>query len=551
MSRRTILIVRRRRGAILVLILVCLVALMACVALAIDLGMIMTARTQVVDAADAAAMAGARALNGKTTHHSNNNYSAVLPAAQQAATSNVILSVPITDPQVSVNIGRYVYNSSAQRFEGQFPGPSTEHWSLVQATVEVPLANRLAFSRVLNFSPGNIKATATAVHRPRDVAIILDFSGSMRFQSLSGGLWDGNDFYCNNPDTNVPRFGHYSAVGAGTLWATSHNSPFDAANTTTTTSDGRPPIVNDFYQDNNGTPAWTAAPFGYATAPDGDDYLRINKNQAPDYAQTVAQIHNISGPANNSVDHNFEKHGYRAHGMVKDFHGYTIGPAYWGKTFFIWPPNPVFDWRKIFFTYPGTTTPMDDNARLWDSNGRWKAPGPSTYAINYPAVLAFIKHLGPNPFPATLRSGRISYYTRIPSTIDTSTSPPADLNQRFWKDYIDYCLGVVDTGGGNYTLISSGNIGYTGYGRDFAWGAVQITCIMATIRCGPLRDSGSGRSRWLSVSAISRSATTLRAMGVTSGGRERVTKLRCMPASLGCDPHYWMCRTIIPMIWCH
>src|SRR5207247_1466828 len=115
--------------------------------------------------------------------------------------------------QVSVNIGRYTYNSAAQRFEGQFPGPSTENWSLVQATVNIPLTNSLAFSKFFNFSPDNLLATSTAVHRPRDVAIILDFSGSMRFQSLSGGIWDGNN-YCNNPDTAVPRFGHYSSVGA-------------------------------------------------------------------------------------------------------------------------------------------------------------------------------------------------------------------------------------------------------------------------------------------------------------------------------------------------
>src|SRR5256885_3538153 len=228
MSRQTKQTVRR--GAVLVLVVVCLVALISCVALAIDLGLIMAARTQGVAAADAAAMAGARALNGLTT--GNNNYSGVLPAAQLAATNNKLLGTGITNSQVSVNIGRYVYNSNTQRFEGQFPGPSTENWSLVQATVNVPITNSMAFSRIMNFTPGNIQATATAAHRPRDVAIVLDFSGSMQFQSMAGGMYDFVN-YCNNPDTSVPRFGQYSALGAGTLWATSFTSPYDAANVTT------------------------------------------------------------------------------------------------------------------------------------------------------------------------------------------------------------------------------------------------------------------------------------------------------------------------------
>ena len=32
-----------------------------------------------------------------------------------------------------------------------------------------------------------------------------------------------------------------------------------------------------------------------------------------------------------------------------NFKGYTQGPGYWGKTFFIWPPQPTSDWRKLYF----------------------------------------------------------------------------------------------------------------------------------------------------------------------------------------------------------
>ena len=84
-----------------------------------------------------------------------------------------------------------------------------------------------------------------------------------------------------------------------------------------------------------------------------------------------------------------------------------------------------------------------DNSKLWDSNGNWQAPSSSGYQIDYAAILNFIKNVGPSVFPSQLQSGRILYYSSIPSTIDTSVWPPADLNQRFWKDYIDYVLGVM------------------------------------------------------------------------------------------------------------
>jgi len=75
---------KRRDGVVLVLIVLILVTMMTFVALAIDLGMLAVARTQCQDAADSAAMAGARALNGNSSN--NNNYAAATPAALAATT---------------------------------------------------------------------------------------------------------------------------------------------------------------------------------------------------------------------------------------------------------------------------------------------------------------------------------------------------------------------------------------------------------------------------------------------------------------------------------
>jgi hypothetical protein len=186
---------------------------------------------------------------------------------------------------------------------------------------------------------------------------------------------------------------------------------------------------------------------------------------------------NISSPGNSTRDATFETSGYTAYGMASTFSGYTIGPGYWGKTFFIWPPDPVAsrDWRKKFFYYYGTTTACDDNSLLWDSSGNWTAPGVGSYGVNYTAILNWIKNSGANPFPSRLQSGRIVYYTSIPSSITTTSWPPSNLDERFWKDYIDYCLGFVQTGASSFTLINGSSTGLTGYGADVTWGTVKIT----------------------------------------------------------------------------
>jgi hypothetical protein len=462
-----------RRAIVLPLIVVSLLALLAFVALAIDLGILAVARTQCQDAADAAAMAGARALNGVTAN--NNNYSAADPAARSAAIGNSILSSPIQSSQVAVDIGRYTYSTSNTRFEGQFPGPSGENWSMARATITTNVGNNLPFARVFGFAGVNLQAIATAAHRPRDIALIVDFSGSMRFASLTGDPYTGNRS-SNNADTVIPQFGHYSATSTAAMTATSFTSPYEQANITAATSDGRGAIVEDFYSDAIGTPAFTAAPTSYGTVPGGDNFLRSqNNNSSQSYAQTVNQLRSLSNTNNSHPkDTAFEGTGYEtaAFNTGGAFQGYTQGPGYWGKTFFIWPPDPrpTKDWRILYF---GT----NDNSDLWNTSSpyNWRAPSGTTYAINYSAILNFIKNVGPNPFPSTLRSGRILYYDAIPNSITGTT--PSNMNERFWKDYIDYVLGLIQTGANSWSVICDSDSGLTGYGMDYTWGTRRITAL--------------------------------------------------------------------------
>jgi hypothetical protein len=197
-----------------------------------------------------------------------------------------------------------------------------------------------------------------------------------------------------------------------------------------------------------------------------------------------------------------------------NFKGYTQGPGYWGMTFFMWPPDPDYvtagtpgsgvnahngypasltgpprDWRRRFFlktggTYPSFGGQMDDNTLLWDNTGKWRDP-PGNYVINYRAILAWISAncvqaslTDTKPFPPTLRAGNLLYYDSIPTDVPTSAydhtqknSQITDPNQRFWKEYIDYALGVWRDPFGNVQHPDSPTCSY---GPDFAWGATKI-----------------------------------------------------------------------------
>jgi hypothetical protein len=188
---------------------------------------------------------------------------------------------------------------------------------------------------------------------------------------------------------------------------------------------------------------------------------------------------NTSGsPTNTSRTALFELNGYdwdfsssSLKPTANRYQGFTMGPGYFGKTFYMWPPDPrtpvgnignspyvAGDWRRRFFLpRSGSTQDTSDNSTFWDSAGRWRVQntgGSANYIVNYDAILAWLK-TGPQTLPPSLRSGRVVYYDTIPTTIpiDQSTGmcqSSATSDQRFWKDYIDYVIGA-----GRYTVSTS------------------------------------------------------------------------------------------------
>src|SRR5438270_13033334 len=105
---------RARRAAILPLVAVALIALFSMVALAIDLGLVTLSRTQCQNAADIAAMAAVRQLNGDTSN--NNKYAAADPTAKAAAAANKVLNNAVSTSNVTTKVGYYAYHATQQKF---------------------------------------------------------------------------------------------------------------------------------------------------------------------------------------------------------------------------------------------------------------------------------------------------------------------------------------------------------------------------------------------------------------------------------------------------
>jgi hypothetical protein len=551
-----------RRGVVLPLVAMCLVALIGLVALAIDIGMVAVAKTQAQNAADCVAMVGARSMNGSTASNYNNfNGDNVAKAAINAGVQNVIFNQKIpgdpnnitanangysfTSGDITVDMGAYVYvyndsNPAAEGFVLQFPKTTaSEPYDAVRSTIS--FQGNWSFGKVFGTSGFNTQAQAMAAHRPRDVMIIMDLSGSMKFQSLVGYPTYGARSQSMNPDTVFPQFGHYSNVSAAALQMPNPTTAvfdgtytYDPSNISMDSANNGPAVVKYYYA-NPSTNTLAFAPSTASNAkPNGDNYLYTNNNDTVtgSYAQTAdAVFKTVGGVVVPGAAASFEHDGYQSTTFVTKngaTAGYTEGPGYWGKTFFIWPPDPgapllatadptnaanhanngAEDWRQRFFfkVKSGTSTLqwLDDNSVLFDSSGRIQNPGTATtsngtaytYRINYAAILNWLRNVSPTHFPLSMLTGRIQYWTDIPDPTSTTytgmsgglnqyfwTTADANLtnNERFWRGYIDFVLGLQNAGLSNGLLTYSTDDGsnrwttYIGNGDVFAWGTVKIS----------------------------------------------------------------------------
>jgi hypothetical protein len=247
-----------------------------------------------------------------------------------------------------------------------------------------------------------------------------------------------------------------------------------------TTTPSNPPVPNDYAK----------------TVQDYVNFLVANPSMAPTI--TGASITNNNSLFNDPPTYSqpnaaqwWAANGYNGTkglpGATAGFYGYTMGPGYYGKTFWMWPPDPLTpsdnggppapgestktaiargyvpgDWRLRFFK-------NSDNSQLWDSSGQWN----QSVTPDYNAIIKWIRG-GPQVFPPNLSCGRVLYYSSIPTTIGPSGGGADEV---FWRNYIDYVLGTGSFNESRYLYGRNWGTSWTNpsTGLTLNYGTNQIT----------------------------------------------------------------------------
>jgi Flp pilus assembly protein TadG len=156
-----------RRGKIVVLSAFLMVLIMGMVAFGVDVGYMALTKTELQTSTDAAALAAAGELvNG-------------MPAAEDAAyaflASNKAGGHTLTEANANVEFG--FWNNSTHVFTLSNATPNAIR--LTTSISEQPLF----FGRVLGRNTFTSSAQAVAAYQPREIALVLDYSGSMAYDS--------------------------------------------------------------------------------------------------------------------------------------------------------------------------------------------------------------------------------------------------------------------------------------------------------------------------------------------------------------------------------
>lgn len=172
-----------RRATVVVQVAMFSTVMIGMGALAVDIGTMYTARTELQAAVDAAALAAAAQLagDGVTTPQA-----LARAAADQFARMNAVFGTYAgINPEQDVELGVANYDAATGRFSFQ---RSSGNYDAVRVTVRRAEGSEggplpLMFSHLFGYTQKNLWATATAVLIPRDIAVVIDLSGSMNDDS--------------------------------------------------------------------------------------------------------------------------------------------------------------------------------------------------------------------------------------------------------------------------------------------------------------------------------------------------------------------------------
>jgi hypothetical protein len=173
----------QRRASVVVYTTVSLTAMVGMAALAVDVSMMYTAKAELQRAADAAALAAAAEL---VNSDPDEREALALQVAEAYAAENPVLGAGAgLDSPGDVEFGKAVYDEYSGRFAFD---PGGEPTDAVRVTVKRPSGGdagpiQFAFARIFGYDTKDMQARAAAVLVPRDIAVVIDLSGSMNDDS--------------------------------------------------------------------------------------------------------------------------------------------------------------------------------------------------------------------------------------------------------------------------------------------------------------------------------------------------------------------------------
>lgn len=167
----------RRRGAVAAQVAVSLTTLVGFMALAVDVGMMYNSKAELQRCADASALAAAAELGD---YSAGDPLTTAYTVAGNYASQNQVLNAPVGLADSDVVFGRAYINEATGRYVFEetenFPNAVRVIARRTEGSPSGPLP--LFFANVFGLSSTNISARATAVLTPRDIAFVLDLSGS-------------------------------------------------------------------------------------------------------------------------------------------------------------------------------------------------------------------------------------------------------------------------------------------------------------------------------------------------------------------------------------
>jgi hypothetical protein len=159
---------RERRGVIAVFIALCLVVILCFGALAVDIGYLTRVQSQLRNAVDAAALAGAGAMS--------DGEEAAVATVRESFARNLVAGRNLNEAEYLVELGEW--DPDGQDFTpGELDLPNAIRVTGSRNDIPAFLA------RAIGQDTQSLRASAVATYLPRDIMLVLDYSASMNYDT--------------------------------------------------------------------------------------------------------------------------------------------------------------------------------------------------------------------------------------------------------------------------------------------------------------------------------------------------------------------------------